>query len=231
MARGPGKDAVSESLNTTSSVADTVSAADTANPTQVLLRAVVVEVLYDLAAFADEDIEEMKALIEAPELLETAPRNTIIARVISAGADKQAPDAKEKPTDEEQEQAREDNTPVEEKEKVGEVGVLAYPFFPPHLCMPLKPGETVWLVTDSGDVPTKVMYWMCRITEPDHVDDVNYTHADRKFYGAGEEKGSKDKAEAAEDPDPLLLLRVLCSSHRGLCPCPLRGVQTFEIES
>lgn len=197
MAKNAGKDAVSESLNTQSSVAETVAAADTANPNQTLLRAVVVELLYDLSVFPDEDIEEMKALIDAPDMLESAPRNSIIARVVTGGADKKAPEAKEQPTEEETEKAKEDKESVPEKEKVGEVGVLAYPFFPPHLCMPLKPGEQVWLITDSSDVPSKVLYWMCRITEPDHIDDINFTHGDRKFAGGTAEKGAKDKADAA----------------------------------
>ena len=197
MAKNSGKDAVSESLNTTSSVAGTVESADTAAPNQILLRAVVVEVLYDLSVFPDEDMEEMKALIDAPDMLESAPRNSIIARVVTGGADKKAPEAKEKPTEEETEKAAEDKESVPEKEKVGEVGVLAYPFFPPHLCMPLKPGEQVWLITDSSDTPSKVLYWMCRITEPDHIEDLNYTHGDRKFAGGTEEKGSKEKADAA----------------------------------
>ncbi len=208
MARGPGKDAVSESLNTKSSVAETVAAADGANPNQTLLRAVVVEVLYDLAAFPDEDIEEFKSLVDAPEMIDTAPRNSILARVVTGGADKKAAEAKEKPTEEEQEQAQTNQETIPEKEKVGEVGVLAYPFFPPHLCMPLKPGEQVWLVTDSSDVPSKVMYWMCRITEPDHVDDVNYTHGDRKLVPSTSDKTSKEKVDRAngksEDPEPPL---------------------------
>ena len=197
MAKNSGKDAVSESLNTTSSVADTVAAQDTANPNQILLRAVVVEVLYDLSVFPDEDMEEMKSLVDAPDMLESAPRNSIIARVVTGGADKQAPEAKEATTEEETEQAKENKEAIPEKEKVGEVGVLAYPFFPPHLCMPLKPGEQVWLITDSSDTPSKVLYWMCRITEPDHIDDINYTHGDRKFAGGTEEKSSKEKADAA----------------------------------
>jgi len=202
MAANTGTDAISESLNSQSSVASTVDAAALAPPNQVLLRAVVVEVLYDLAAFPDEDIEEMKTLIDAPALLETAPRNSIIARVITGGADKKAPEAREKPTEEEQEAAVENRETIPEKEKVGEVGILAYPFFPPHLCMPLKPGEQVWLVTDSSDMPSKIMYWMCRITEPDHVDDINYTHGDRKFVGSTAEKSSKEKADAATGDDP-----------------------------
>ena len=197
MARNVGKDAIAESVSTRSSIADTVLAQDTAAPTQILLRAVVVEVLYDLAAFPDEDLQEMKALVSPPELLDTAPRNSIIARVITAGADKKAADAAEEVTEEETRQAIESNTAIPEKEKIGKVGVLAYPFFPPHLCMPLKPGEQVWLVTDSSDIPSKIMYWMCRITEPDHVDDVNYTHGDRKFSGSLAPKTAKEKADTA----------------------------------
>lgn len=197
MARNSGKDAVSESLNTRSSVADTVQAQDTAAPVQILLRAIVVEVLYDPSVFPDEDMEELKSLVSAPELIQSAPRNSIIARVITAGADKKSADATEGVTEEEQQKAEESAEQVAEKEKIGKVGVLAYPFFPPHLCMPLKPGEQVWLVTESADVPSKIMYWMCRITEADHVDDVNYTHGDRKFSGSLAAKTSKEKADTA----------------------------------
>ena len=198
MAIDSGKDAVGESLQTTSSVKDTVDKVDNAQPVQVLTRAVVVEVMYDLAAFPPDDVNELMSLCSAPDLLKTAPRNSIIARPITGGADKRAPEAKEKPTEEEKEKSKTDKEPVPEKEKVGEQGVLAYPFFPPHLCMPLKPGEQVWLVSDSPDVPNSVMYWMCRISEPDHVDDVNFTHGDRKLVGSLAPKTSKEKADAAE---------------------------------
>ena len=37
----------------------------TANPTQIFKRGVVVEVIYDLAAYPEEDWEEMKALVKS----------------------------------------------------------------------------------------------------------------------------------------------------------------------
>ena len=197
MSSSPGKDAISESLETRSNIADVIQEQAVSAPTQVLLRAVVVEVLYDLSAIPDEDMEELKSLLSAPDLINSAPRNSIIARVITAGADKSAEVAREQVTEEEQQKAEDKNETIAEKDEIGKVGVLAYPFFPPHLCMPLKPGEQVWLVTESPDVPSKVMYWMCRITEPDHVDDINYTHADRKFSGSLAPKTSKEKADAA----------------------------------
>ena len=196
MARGPGTDAIAQSTTTTASAPADPNA--TANPTQLLQRAVVVEVLYDLAAYPEEDMEEMKALVDSPNELLLAPRNSLIARVITGGADKSAPEANEQPTEEETAQADVDGEATTDGEKIGEVGTLCYPFFPPHLCFPVKPGETVWLITDSADVPSKIMYWLCRVPEPDHIDDINYTIADRKFVGSLAPATSKEKADAAQ---------------------------------
>ena len=59
----------------------------------------------------------------------------------------------------------------------------------------------MWLVTVSSDIPSKVLYWMCRITEPDQVDDINYTHGDRKLVGGVADKTAKEKADAATGDD------------------------------
>ena len=182
MAKGVGTDAVSKINNPTSSIAETVEAAQTAGPTQVLQRAVVVEVLYDLAAFTEEEFTELQGLVSTPDLLSSTPRNSIIARPVTAGADKRATVEKD----------------AESGEEKGVVGVLCYPFFPPHLAFPVKPGEQVWLITDSPDVTSGVSYWMCRIPEADHIDGVNFTHSDRKFIGSTGEKSSSDKAKSAE---------------------------------
>jgi hypothetical protein len=196
MARGSGKDAVAAQANTTASTSPDTDA--TANPTQIFTRAVVVEVLYDLSVFPEEDLEEMKALIGSPEMLATAPRNSVIARIVTAGADKKSPEASKEATDEEKRDAQENSESLPEGEKVGGVGILCYPFFPPHLCFPIKPGEQVWVVQDSPDAPNKIQYWMCRIPEPAHVDDINFTHADRKLVGSLAPPSTKDKAENAQ---------------------------------
>lgn len=58
--------------------------------------------------------------------------------------------------------------------------MVLYPFFPPHLAFPAKPGEHVWVMFEHPDAKVnEVGYWMCRIVGPSHVEDVNYTHADR----------------------------------------------------
>jgi len=82
-----------------------------------------------------------------------APRNSIIARRVMGG-DSGA------------------------SEKV----MVLYPFFPPHLSMPAKPGEHVWGMFEHPDAKVNELgYWMCRIVQPAFVEDVNYTHADRQF--------------------------------------------------
>lgn len=204
MASSAGTDAVAQQANPTASAPANPGATDPT--TQIFQRAVVVEVLYDLSVFPDEDMEEMKALVDSPDMLETAPRNSIIARIISGGADKKTAEAEEAPEPEAVEQAAEDmkagllgTTPP--GEKIGEVGVLCYPFFPPHLCFPVKPGEQVWVVVDSPDTTAKIKYWMCRIPEPAHVDDINFTHSDRKLVGDLAPPTTKEKAENAQETE------------------------------
>ena len=55
--------------------------------------------------------------------------------------------------------------------------VIAYPYFPPHIVLPLKPGEQVWLVAEvKGNV--NFYYWQCRVHGDRQVDDLNYTNLD-----------------------------------------------------
>jgi hypothetical protein len=77
---------------------------------------------------------------------------------------------------------------------------IYYPFFPSHLSLPVKPGETVWVLDPAGDTrigptfqSTKIApesfvsgetmnngYWLSRIPGASYVDDVNHTHLDRQ---------------------------------------------------
>jgi len=74
---------------------------------------------------------------------------------------------------------------------------IAYPFFPAHLCFPIKPAEQVWIFYSSVD---QTYYWMCRKPGDYISEDVNYTHIDRivnqptTVGGAGSEPqiGSKN---------------------------------------
>lgn len=58
--------------------------------------------------------------------------------------------------------------------------VILYPFFPSHLALPCKPGEHVWVMFESVTEVKSLGYWFCRIVGPDHIDDVNHSHAPRE---------------------------------------------------
>lgn len=60
---------------------------------------------------------------------------------------------------------------------------LYYPFFSSHVSLPVKAGEHIWAVTPGAG--TDRSYWITRISEADHVEDTNYTHADRRFLNPG----------------------------------------------
>jgi len=56
--------------------------------------------------------------------------------------------------------------------------VLCFPFFPPHLSLPIKPGEYVWIIKE--DVKgNDIFYWMCRKVGIRQLDDINLTHFER----------------------------------------------------
>lgn len=83
---------------------------------------------------------------------------------------------------------------------------IYYPFFSSHMCLPLKPGESVWILQPGvekqatarpGSSPSKSRkageekksalpgdkinsgFWMSRIAEPVYVEDANFTHGPR----------------------------------------------------
>jgi len=60
--------------------------------------------------------------------------------------------------------------------------VIAYPFFPQHLQLPLKPGEHVWVLVESIGNNITNYHWMCRVSSDRQIDDVNYTFHDRNFH-------------------------------------------------
>jgi len=141
-----------------------------APPSKVFQRAIVVEVLNDVSLRTEEEIEALSQNTVAPEQLKHAPRNSLIVRLYASGAD-----------------------------KTGTKDLLCYPFFPPYIAMPVKQGEQVWVFAESPDVPQKVAYWVSRIPEADFVDDINYTHGDRKFSISVGKTG--DLSDLEEEPD------------------------------
>jgi hypothetical protein len=144
---------------------------------KIFYRAVIVEVLNDPVIYNDEFLAGLSTTksIKNGDYIVGAPRNSCLVRVISDGMD-----------------------------KAGAL-YLAYPFFPPHLCMPASPGEQVWLMSEDPKKISDVPFWVARIPENLQVDGVNFTHGDRKLgsssaLSTSEEEESNDEEE--ENPEP-----------------------------
>ena len=114
------------------------------------------------------------------ELLIGAPRNSIIVRPIARGADRMNFDA----------------------------GILCYPLFPPHLCLPVKAGEQVLIIDPTPGELTDIMYWVCRAPEPNYVDDLNFTHGDRTIMESPL-KMEFNPEEDEEDPNNYRAITVV----------------------
>lgn len=110
--------------------------------------------------------------------LDRIPRNSCIVRRVSEGADSAAPS-----------------------------NVLVYPFFSSHISMPVKAGETVWVIFDRN--VKSIGYWLSRVHGDVTSEDVNFSHYDRSFTpktpaqttpGTVEKaSGPKDKVAPKED--------------------------------
>lgn len=150
-----GVNAQREILSPSADIGKEIKDLRTASPFPNFCRAVVVDVVFDPDSLTSEQLSGYKAKVSNPELIDNIPRDSVIARIVSNAKDRR--DSK---------------------------AIVCYPFFPQHLALPIKPGEQVWVMFEKPDESIRQGFWMCRITEPGHVDDVNFTHADRKYSKA-----------------------------------------------
>ncbi len=140
--------------------------ANISSPLPIYERVVVEEVLFDPSIIDDKRAEYYVKTMNLSDtgFLRNLPLNTIIGKKLKDGT------------------------------QVGtENSEYFFPFFPQHLMFPIKSGEHVWVFYENNKT-NKYGYWMCRITEPRNVDDLNHTHADRKFNDQ-QEKGTASKFE------------------------------------
>ena len=161
-----------------------------------MLQGVVVEVLNDPSFYSDDQLLEIfnniantsclsgdptqQAFIpdqDSPSALRyLIPRGSLLVKIVSEGLG-----------------------------KASDTNHLCFPFFPPHLQLPIKPGERVWVFSDKPGQNLTNVYWMCRITAPGFVDDINYTHIDRSILPSPGETPSfpngNDTADKLTIPD------------------------------
>lgn len=120
-----------------------------------LYRGLVIDVIHDVSILDEKQMLDLSRNVKNKLHLFNAPRNSCIIKIISGNLAK-----------------------TDEKDYL-----VCFPFFPPYLAMPIKPGEHVWVfIEDPNDGDgTDLGYWLCRISEFLHVDDINFTHSDRTY--------------------------------------------------
>jgi len=132
-------------------------------------KGLVVDVLSSTskASITNRSIDENKDNVTS-DAMKNFPRNTVIVKTVSEG------------------QAKKSGT-----------SVVCYPMFSSHFCMPVKPGEYVWFIYEDPENKGSIAYWISRVSEPNHVEDVNYTFSTRTFTQVPE----KEKPKASEKFD------------------------------
>ena len=147
---------------------------------RIFYEAVVLDFIANPEVLDAEFIESLKTgenAVSNSGFLETMPRNSIIADVVSDQA----------------------------AHSVGSRKVF-YPFFSSHLSLPVKAGEQVWVIFPSG-APGAEGYWLTRTCGSSRVDDANYSFRARESLGiqATAETSAQAAQEGPppDDFDPL----------------------------
>ena len=76
---------------------------------------------------------------------------------------------------------------------------ICYPFLSPHIQMPVKPAEVVWVIFDRDN--KNQGFWISRVTGDATSEDLNYSHFDRGFSGIQEKKSIAGAPPAAPPDD------------------------------
>jgi len=113
--------------------------------------AVVVDFVSNPASYDLESLRKgQPGQVLNDTFIDKMPRNSIIGKIISDG-----------------------------EGQGGASPMIMYPFFPPYISLPVKPGEQVWVFFEKAGDKSTIPYWICRKATDITVDDINYTHLDR----------------------------------------------------
>lgn len=139
----------------------------------IFARVVILDVISDPSVIDDTKLSywEHELKVSNIKYASVAPRNSIIGRRIMGNG-----------------------TGASEKTMV------FYPFLPPHISLPSKPGEHVWVLIENPDAKVNELgYWICRIVDPHFIEDVNHTHSNRQFDKSFQ-PGTIAQAEGTDTP-------------------------------
>jgi len=159
------------------------------NPTAVFRRAVVLEMFHDNSFYSDSQLLDFisKAknskiltgnpsydpkLSSADVLRYLIPTNSLLVKDVTSGGGAGS---------------------------IDDDIMICFPFFPPHVQLPVKPGEIVWIMPDGSTEPGTYVYWLCRVSGPGFTDDVNFTHLDRSNLLSPPETDQPEEREESAD--------------------------------
>lgn len=126
---------------------------DTNSSPPNLFKAVVVESFLNPETLTTEQKNTLKSRVQNPIFVDLMPANSLLVRVVSTGLDLQ------------------NNSPL-----------IVFPIFSSHFQLPIIPGEQVFVIFEDYNRDTNQLgYWLDRIHELIQVEDLNYTHGDRRF--------------------------------------------------
>lgn len=121
-------------------------------PTPTLFRGVVIDIITDPSTLTEADIQRLALNVDNPDLLPLMTPNTIIAKVVSSRASETSWTS------------------------------VFFPFWSSHIMTPIAPGEQVYIIyEDVSGGGKQVGFWMTRVHAYNTIEDVNYTHLDRRF--------------------------------------------------
>lgn len=120
--------------------------------TPLLFRAVVIDVIANPDDLTDEEVRSLANAVDNPEFLPLMTSNSIIAKIISSN--------------------QSDSSWI----------TVLFPFWSSHIMTPIAPGEQVYAVyEDLAGTGKQIGFWMTRVHAYNTIEDVNYTHLDRRF--------------------------------------------------
>ena len=120
--------------------------------TPLLFRAVVIDVISNPDDLTDEEVRALANAVDNPDFLPLMTANTVIAKIISSN--------------------QSDSSWI----------TILFPFWSSHIMTPIAPGEQVYAIyEDLAGTGRQIGFWMTRVHAYNTIEDVNYTHLDRRF--------------------------------------------------
>jgi hypothetical protein len=131
-----------------------------------VFHAVVLEVFNDPKSLTNDDIEDLRKFVSNPELIDTMPANSVVARITSNN-----------------------------QNSTDSSATIVYPFFQSHIMLPVQAGEQIMIIYDDYAFQGNSLgRWITRTPEGSTVEDINFTHGDRRFDPSNN-PGQKNAAE------------------------------------